>query len=497
MASGLKRVLGFLLLLLPLASGSGAPGGDAAFQVYAPVVAARASGDTVADGYFLSPRFAADSAATATALATGRKTDSGNIAWAAGDPAGGALTTIAGQLRVEVGFALGIVSTVPFNHATPAAFVAHNPDRGNTAEIAHEIISDTVPAVVIGGGYDHGYFPLDNPDYLALAGGQTAYTHVITRTAGVDGAVALQAVAADVSLAGGERLFGLFGTPDGHFATHQVADAPGAPAVTRGAVEDPLLADAALAALTVLSQDPDGFFLLVEQGDIDWSNHQNNFATMIGGIWDLDRAVQAVEDFVDAPGGPEWPDTLLVLTADHANSYLRLSLELGAGDLPRQVNEGGWLYPDGEVSYGTQSHTNELVTLQARGAGSAVFAGYAGSWYPETGIVDNTQVYQAIRQAVAAGVRHVILFAGDGMQLAHEVAGSRYLYGRDRALAWHDWGEGVDGWAGFATTWDVTTYNNYAAAAGVAPYDPDSFDPLLGYDGSRGGWVPYPLAAGQ
>lgn len=448
------------------------------------------------DEYFLSPRYATDSAAAATAMATGQKTDAGNIAWAPDDGPAGKLETIAEKVRTEYGFALGVVSTVPFNHATPAAFVAHNVKRGNTAEIAHEIIFGTMPEVVIGAGYHSSYFPSSSTDYQALSNGQTSYTHFVQRAEGEDGGRTLRETAEAVSLNRGERLFGLFGTPDGNFAYHHVADTPDQPTVTQGAIEDPSLADAATAALTVLSQDQDGFFLLVEQGDIDWSNHQNNFAGMIGGIWDLDGAVRAVETFVAAPSGPDWSDTLLVLTSDHGNSYLRLRQNLGAGDLPRQVDEGSWTYPDGEVTYQTTSHTNELVTLWARGQGSELFAYYAGSWYPDTLIVDNTQIYDVLRQAVAEqDVRHLILFVGDGMQLAHEVAGSRYLYGQDMALAWHRWPLRPDGWGGFATTWDITTYNNYAEDASADAYKPATFDPLLGYDGRRGGWAPTPFVS--
>ena len=52
------------------------------------------------------------------------------------------------------------------------------------------------------------------------------------------------------------------------------------------------------ASLDVLSDDAEGFFVMFEQGDIDWSNHANDFENMIGGVWDLDQAVRAAEDQV-------------------------------------------------------------------------------------------------------------------------------------------------------------------------------------------------------
>lgn len=87
------------------------------------------------DNYFIPPGgskpFATDSASAATAWATGHKTDDGNIAWLPGDAPDGKLKTIAEILRDSKGYAMGVVSTVPFTHATPAAHVSHNVNRNN------------------------------------------------------------------------------------------------------------------------------------------------------------------------------------------------------------------------------------------------------------------------------------------------------------------------------------------------------------------------------
>lgn len=93
----------------------------------------------------------ADSASTATAWATGHKTDTGNIAWLPGDPDRGALTTIAELLRERSGYAIGIVTTVPFSDASPAAQVSHNKSRRNLHAISGEILLTSQPEVVIGG----------------------------------------------------------------------------------------------------------------------------------------------------------------------------------------------------------------------------------------------------------------------------------------------------------------------------------------------------------
>ncbi|WP_022850000.1 alkaline phosphatase [Limisalsivibrio acetivorans] len=86
------------------------------------------------DAYFLDSSTGAsatDSASAGTAMSTGQKTDSGNIAWETGDTAGGNLTTIAEYFRDSLGRRMGVVSTVEFSHATPASFVSHNVSRNN------------------------------------------------------------------------------------------------------------------------------------------------------------------------------------------------------------------------------------------------------------------------------------------------------------------------------------------------------------------------------
>ena len=701
-----------------------------------------------ADAYFLAPIAggipATDSASAATALATGSKTDNGNISWQTGDPSGGQLQTIAEKLRAERGFSVGVVSTVPISHATPAAMVSHNTSRGNTTAIASEIINTTQPEVVIGSGYPNdgqfsyiaqadynkllagrpdtpglyapasstfylrdsattggadkafgfgaagaGWLPLagdwnadgrvtiglynpatslfylrnsitagmadvtvgfgpagrgwlpvvgdwngdgvttiglydpasshfylrnshtsgfadvafgfgaagagwlpvagdwngdgvdsvglynptasmfflrnsnttgaadiafgfgaprgwkpvtgdwnhDGSDsvglydpaaslfyqrnglstgiaeqtfgfgaraagWLPIAGAWNGGYTFVERTAGTDGGAALLAAAASVNPNAGEKLFGLFGSSSGSFDIPQPSDTPGIPNIVRGSAENPSLPQAAQAALRVLSRDNQGFFAMIEEGDIDWSNHANNFKEMIGGVWELDQTVRAVTNFVDQSGdNVDWSNTLVIVTADHSNGYMRLVQNLGAGNLPTQVSASGWTYPNGDVTYQTTGHTNELVTLQARGAGANLFAGKAGTLYPGTQIVDNTQVYQVIAAAAAAGTRNIVLVIGDGMPLEDEVAASRYLYGQDSGLAWHNWGTLADGWAGYAATWDVTTYNKYADAAGRPHFDPAkpiaagnaaANDPLLGYSPALGGTAPHP-----
>ena len=393
------------------------------------------------------PGPATDSASAATALATGFKTDSGNIAWLPGDPPKGGLTTIEEELRAKTRAAIGIISTVPFNHATPAAFVSHNTSRNayytglkgyKGLGIADEIILRTKPDVVIAGGSPL----LDNPGFDPKRGyiSESLYRTLRTsrdyvfveRKPGQDGGKAL-AEGEAAAAREGRKLFGLFGGRGGNFEVPRVEDSPGRPQVTPGSEENPSLAEATEAALAYLGRDPDGFFLMIEQGDIDWANHDNDFRAMIGCVADLDAAVRAAMAFVDRPGdGVDWTNTVLLVTADHATGglFLDLGKTLGPGDLPRQdarveeeakegpprtgsdrgVPENGAVikkpdyaspnvYPDEDVSYGTAGHTNELVNLAVTGAATRSFMKLRGTWYPGL-VLDNTQINAALREAL-------------------------------------------------------------------------------------------------
>jgi alkaline phosphatase len=354
-------------------------------------------------------RAATDSAAAGTALATGYKTDAGNIAWKPGDPENGRLLTIAGMLRDQKQGAIGVVTTVPFSHATPAAFVSHNKSRNNYQEIAAEIINVVKPEVVIGGGhpaYNANY--LSSADYTLL---QSSREYLLAeRQTGIDGNSTIAAMAAEAAAAG-QKLFGLFGNSSGQFDYPLVSNRPGAPDVVRGNIENPSLAEAAKAALKVLSQNRNGLFLMVEQGDIDWANHANDFKSMVGGIYDLDEAVKAIETYIDQPGDDlDWDNTLMIVTSDHGNSYMRLNSAepLQKGQLPRQEANSvavgaytpGFVYPHGEVSYASGSHTNELTRVYAKGVGTDLLMSLEGSWYPGTKIIDNTRIFQAMLMAL-------------------------------------------------------------------------------------------------
>ena len=344
---------------------------------------------------------ATDSAASATAMATGSKTDAGRIAWSRSGPSspGGPLQTIAELMRGRLGSKAGVVTTVPFNHATPAAFVAHASARSSYADIASQMTAVPRPDVVVGGGHPFwcsSYFSTAELDTLRAS----PLWSLAERRTGVDGGLSLGAAA---TAAGGKGLFGLFGGAEGSMETPVPANAPGTPFFTR-ATENPSLAVMAVTAARQMSAAPGGFFLMAEQGDIDWANHANDLPRMIGAVCSLDEAVRAIEAWVDEPGDDvDWSNTLLIVTADHATGIPRFSpsAAFAIGEVPFRTGSGipySWTYAGGSVSYSTGGHGNELVTVAARGdRASGILEALVGKGRAGTRILDNTDIYLAIR----------------------------------------------------------------------------------------------------
>jgi alkaline phosphatase len=168
---------------------------------------------------------------------------------------------------------------------------------------------------------------------------------VAQRTPSQRGGAVLQA-AADRAAKEGHRLFGFFGvggTANGHLP-FQTADRDYQPAYGRKLTaekytpadikENPTLAEMTAAALTTLSQLPQGkstgFWLMVESGDVDWANHDNNLDNSIGAVNAGDAAVKVITDWVEAHSS--WKESLLIVTADHGHYLVLDKPELLAGE---------------------------------------------------------------------------------------------------------------------------------------------------------------------
>ena len=287
-----------------------------------------------------------DSAASATSMTSGIKTFNGAINVSVD---GGQVVPIARRLQTEEDFKIGVVTSVPVSHATPAAAYANNVTRKDYQDLSRDMLglpssahrSEPLPGVdvLIGGGWgpDAKEYAAQGENYLA----GNPYLHqddiervdvehggryvVAQRTAGKPGRRTVMK-AARRAVENDERLLGFFGTKfDGHlpFQTADgrfdpVLDAKGTEHYSQADLdENPTLAEMTRAALLVLEQSIEGFWLMVEAGDVDWANHANNLDNSIGAVLSGDEAFRVVMDWVDENNA--WPYTAVIVTADHGH----------------------------------------------------------------------------------------------------------------------------------------------------------------------------------
>ena len=279
-----------------------------------------------------------DSGAAGTALATGFKTNNGMISTL---PDGKTVQTIL-EAAAKTGRAVGIVTTVTITHATPASFGAHVAARASQADIAPQYLDKKID-VIMGGGRQFfipksraGSKRTDETDLIARArsGG---YTYVET--------------AEELTAANGNKLLGLF-EMDALSATGR----------------QPPLARMTKKAISALSRDKDGFFVMIEGGQIDWRCHANDAAGTVMHMLDFDAAVGQALEYARKNG-----NTLVIVTADHETGGLTL---LGS-------EEGGNEFTP---TFSTTSHSAVNVPFFAYGPGSEVFGG----------VMDNTDIPKKI-----------------------------------------------------------------------------------------------------
>ena len=261
-----------------------------------------------------------DSAAAATALATGYKTNNGLIAV---DTAGGDLSTIVEEAMTEREMATGLVSTTRITHATPASFASHNLDRNDENGIAADFVDSGVDFFA-GGGLRH-FIPAEFSTEELDAAGQGIKSkreddrnlfeefeaEGYTTFFGREGAESF----AGYQPAAGDKVFAAF------TYTHIPYELD---RMNNDEIVVPSLAEMTEKAVELLSTDEDGFVLMVEGGRIDHACHAND---PLGAIYDtiaFDDAVQVAYDFYMQH--PE--ETLVLVVGDHETG----GLGMGFGD---------------------------------------------------------------------------------------------------------------------------------------------------------------------
>jgi len=270
-----------------------------------------------------------DSAASGTAMATGRKTRNGIISIS---PEGDTLRTVL-EYAEKAGMATGLVVTCQITHATPAVFAAHVTDRKMEEEIASQMVHSGVD-VLIGGGWSY-FIPAgsegsrreDELDLESVLKGRMAVVRSAGELMGLDKVSAAAAFLAPLECPSAEE-------------------------------RDYSLADLAGKAISILSSCSSGFFLMIEGSQIDWAAHDNDDEGILHELLDFDGAVGAALDFAEADGS-----TLVIMTADHETGGFALL------ESPAQSSRAI------EPRFTTDEHSMAMVPLFAFGPGAEVFGG--------------------------------------------------------------------------------------------------------------------------
>lgn len=295
-----------------------------------------------------------DSAAAATALATATKVNNGVISMANDEGVDVELLTLLEYAQVE-GKSVGLLTTAYLTHATPAAFGAHDWSRNNTGPIGLDYLNQTKPNVLFGGGGNG----------LSLS---SAFSAGYTVTLDAEGTG-----------------FSDF-EPDGDSLTDEYFSAqfgsgymPYKEDHLSGSYPYPLLDEMVTKAIEILSEDPDGFFLMVEGGRVDHACHSNLIKECVHEVIDFANAVET---------GYSWAsgrtDTLILVTADHETGGLVVDGSIDAEGYPVVTD---WT---------TTGHTSKNVPVYAWGVNADMVVGTMDNTDMfNVCIADNTPVIEA------------------------------------------------------------------------------------------------------
>ncbi|WP_413451873.1 alkaline phosphatase [Georgenia phoenicis] len=323
-----------------------------------------------------------DSAAGATAFATGVRSYNGAIAV---DLAGNPVPTLLERAE-RAGKSTGLVTTSQVTDATPASFGSHVTDRANQSEIARQYLENSKPEVILGGGEDwwypagtEGAWP-DNPETDPSEGSRGTAGNLVARAQRLGYEYVTDAE--ELAAADGRRLLGLFANQE--MFEHVGPAAPlYEPAVPLTAMADK--------ALEVLSRDRDGFFLVIEEEGIDEMAHHGHAAEMIAAGRELDETVALARDFAARHG-----NTLIVVVGDHETGGLAIELvddedESGEGE---QAEEGPFTLAGTDLTFTidwtTGGHTGAATPASAEGPGADAMVD----------VRDNTDIHDLVLEAM-------------------------------------------------------------------------------------------------
>ncbi len=276
-----------------------------------------------------SDNYVTDSGAGGTALSTGVRTYNGAIG-VDGDK--NPIPTIL-EIAQKHGKATGLISTSAITHATPAAFIAHQPERSMYEEIAADFLKTDID-LFIGGGKSFFEEREDGRNLIKELQDKGYHVFYSLEEAAHVNSGPLAVLAADKHCA---------------------------PYPERGE----LLPQATEKAVNILNQNPKGFFMMIEGSQIDWGGHENNTAFVVQEMLDFDRAIGKALEFAARD-----KETLVIVTADHETGGMSIT----GGSMENKEVTG---------KYTTGSHSAVFVPVFSFGPGAEQFSG----------IMKNTDVF--------------------------------------------------------------------------------------------------------
>lgn len=244
---------------------------------------------------FDSTSFCPDSASTATSISTGKKTHSGVINM--DETKTKSYETITEKLKEQKDYKIGVISSVNLNHATPAAFYAHQASRNSYYDIGKEMIESGFDYFAGGGLKDETG---ENEDQTSLYDLAKEAGYKVAKTQ-----AEAEALTADAgkSIVIGETL----------------ADSDALSYDNDRAEAEWSLRDYVDKGIEVLDNDK-GFFMMVEGGKIDWACHANDAGSTVADTLALGDAVQSAVDFAKEHAD----ETLILVTGDHETGGLTI-----------------------------------------------------------------------------------------------------------------------------------------------------------------------------
>ncbi|MBP2634862.1 MAG: alkaline phosphatase [Firmicutes bacterium] len=251
-----------------------------------------------------------DSAPAATAFATGYKTSDKFIGILPDKVTIPGIPELEEALKTKpvpsvlegaelVGKATGLVATSNIQHASPASYSAHWPDRNNYNEIAEQQVYLDIDVVLSGGRQ----YLLPKEQGGKRGDGENLIDVLKAKGYGF--------IENKEEMAGfkGKKLWGMFATDAMAYDADRQQLAP----------QEPSLAEMTNKAIEILSQNKKGFFLFVEASKIDWASHANDPKGIVSDVLAYDAAVQTALNFAKKDG-----HTLVMAFADHSNGGMSI-----------------------------------------------------------------------------------------------------------------------------------------------------------------------------